>query len=263
MRYLNITKDRIEQRLSSFEDMREKEVKCQVVKNREIEALVWFVSLLTSLAIFLIGVMFLRGSIVIGSIDATDYTSTTSFYVIAISFIVMAWDVVYFLFLCELDIVEELHFKIARKKVFKNYYEKYKVDNLEDDNSLQRVLITIFREELLDDKSDIEIYQYLYERKMLRQEELNKIDNFLASNKINFERYVRALDYKLLSYIINPYRDEMKREIETVVANFYLEKDRAEQEEERARNMRKQKRELFIKKTNNFASLMLGKNLAM
>ena len=71
MSYLNITKDRIEQRLSSFEDMREKEVKCQVVKNREIEALVWFVSLLASLVIFLIGVMFLRHCIVIGSIDAT------------------------------------------------------------------------------------------------------------------------------------------------------------------------------------------------
>lgn len=32
MNYLNLTKDKIEQRLSSFEDMREKEVKCQVVK---------------------------------------------------------------------------------------------------------------------------------------------------------------------------------------------------------------------------------------
>ena len=55
----------------------------------------------------------------------------------------------------------------------------------------------------------------------------------------------------------------MKREIEEVVTNFYFEKDRAEQEEERARNMRKQKSELFIEKTNSFASSMLGKNLAM
>lgn len=31
MSYLKLTNDRIEQRLSSFEDMREKEVKCQVV----------------------------------------------------------------------------------------------------------------------------------------------------------------------------------------------------------------------------------------
>lgn len=53
MNYLNLTKDKIEQRLSSFEDMREKEVKCQVVKNRGIEASVWFVSLLASLVIFL------------------------------------------------------------------------------------------------------------------------------------------------------------------------------------------------------------------
>ena len=263
MSYLNITKNRIEQRLSSFEDMREKEVKCQVVKNREIEALVWFVSLLASLVIFLIGVMFLRHCIVIGSIDATYFTSATSFYVIGVSFIVMVVDVVYFLFLCELDIVEELHFKIARKKVFKSYCEKYKIDNLEDDNSLQKVLISVFREEFLDEKTDTEIYEYLYEHKMLRSEELAKIDNFLASNKINFERYVRALDYKLLSHIVNPYRDEMKREIEEVVTNFYFEKDRAEQEEERTRNMRKQKSELFIEKTNSFASSMLGKNLAM
>ena len=263
MNYLNLTKDKIEQRLSSFEDMREKEVKCQVVKNRGIEASVWFVSLLASLVIFLIGVMFLKHYIVIGSIDVTYFTSATSFYVIGISFIVMVVDVVYFLFLCELDIVEELHFKIARKKVFKSYCEKYKIDNLEDDNSLQKVLISLFEDEFLDNKTDTEIYQHLYEHRMLRSEELDKIDKFLASNNINFRDYALALDSELLSHIINPYRDEIKREIEEAVASFFLEKDRTKQEEERAKSLERQKQNLFIEKTNGFASSMLGKNLAI
>lgn len=55
----------------------------------------------------------------------------------------------------------------------------------------------------------------------------------------------------------------MKREIEGAIASFFLEKDRAKQEEERAKSLERQKQNLFIEKTNGFASSMLGKNLAM
>ena len=98
---------------------------------------------------------------------------------------------------------------------------------------------------------------------MLKPDELNKIDKFLASNNVNFRNYVLALDSELLAHIINPYRDEMKREIEDAVTSFFLEKDRAKQEEERAKSLERQKQNLFIKKTNGFASSMLGKNLAI
>ena len=98
---------------------------------------------------------------------------------------------------------------------------------------------------------------------MLRPEELKNIDKFLASNNINFRSYVLALDNELLAHIINPYRDEMKREIAEAITNFFLEKERAKQEKERAKRLESQKRNLFIEKTNSFASSMLGKNLAM
>ena len=55
----------------------------------------------------------------------------------------------------------------------------------------------------------------------------------------------------------------MKKEIEGAVANFFLEKDRTKQEEEKAKSLERQKQNLFIEKTNGFASSMLGKNLAM
>ena len=91
---------------------------------------------------------------------------------------------------------------------------------------------------------------------MLRPEELDKLDKFLESNKINFKDYVFALDK-------DPYRNEMKKEIEEAIASFFLEKDRVKQEEERTKSIERQKRNLFVERTNSFASSMLGKNLAM
>lgn len=147
--------------------------------------------------------------------------------------------------------------------LIKGYCQEYKVDNLEDDNSLQKILISIFADEFLEEKTDTEIYQYLYEHRMLKPKELDKIDKFLASNNVNFRSYVLALDSELKAHIINPYRDEIKREIEDAIASFFLEKDRAEQEEERAKSVERERHNLFVKKTNIFASSMLGKNLAM
>lgn len=59
------------------------------------------------------------------------------------------------------------------------------------------------------------------------------------------------------------YLNLTKREIEEAVASFFLEKDRTKQEEERAKSLERQKQNLFIEKTNGFASSMLGKNLAI
>jgi len=98
---------------------------------------------------------------------------------------------------------------------------------------------------------------------MLRPEELDKLDKFLASNNVNFRSYILALDSELLAHIVDPYRDEMKKEIKESVASFFLEKDRTKQEEERAKSLEIQKQNLFIEKTNGFASSMLGKNLAI
>lgn len=55
----------------------------------------------------------------------------------------------------------------------------------------------------------------------------------------------------------------MKKEIEEAITSFFLEKDRVKQEEEKTKSVETQKRNLFIEKTNGFASSMLGKNLAI
>ena len=166
-------------------------------------------------------------------------------------------------FIAYLEYKEERYFKYIYEKLCKGYCEQYKVNSLEDDSSLQKILISLFEDEFLDNKMDTEIYQYLYEHRMLRSEELDKLDKFLASNNVNFRDYVLALDSELLARIINPYRAEMKREIEDAITNFFLEKDREKQEEERAKSLERQKQNLFISKTNGFASSMLGKNLAI
>ena len=165
-------------------------------------------------------------------------------------------------FIAYLEYKEERYFKYIYEKLCKGYCEQYKVNSLEDDSSLQKILISLFEDEFLDNKTDTEIYQHLYEHRMLRSEELDKIDKFLASNNVNFRDYALALDSELLSHIINPYRDEIKREIEEAVTSFFLEKDRTKQEEERAKSEERQKQNLFIEKTNGFASSMLGKKFS-
>lgn len=258
MSYLNITKDKIEQRLSYFKDKIKDDAKYKVKKNIEsgkgIGCFTFFVSLII-----------LGFSVIIIANDLKDNTvvSTIAFYVSVISFIAFTGSMLFVFFIVYLECNEERYFKKIYQKLCKSCCKEYKVDSLEDNDSLQRILISLFEDEFLDNKTDTEIYQYLYEHSMLRPEELKKIDKFLASNNVNFRSYVLALDNELLAHIINPYRDEIKREIEDAIASFFLEKDRVKQEKERAKSIETQKRNLFIEKTNGFASSMLGKNLAM
>lgn len=257
MSYLNLTKDRIEQRLSYFRDKIRDDARYKVKENIEsgkgIGCFTFFVSLII-----------LGFSIIIAN-DLKDNTvvSSIAFYVGVISFIAFTGSMLFVFFIVYLECNEERYFKKIYQKLCKGYCEQYRVNNLEDDNSLQKILISIFVNEFLEEKTDTEIYQHLYEHRMLKPKELDKIDKFLASNNVNFRSYVLALDSELKAHIINPYRDEIKREIEDAITNFFLEKDRAKQEKERAKRLESQKRNLFIEKTNGFASSMLGKNLAM
>lgn len=257
MSYLNITKDKIEQRLSYFKDKMKDDAKYKVKENiksgKGIGCFTFFVSLI------------ILGFSVIIANDLKDNTvvSTIAFYVGVISFIAFTGSMLFIFYITYLECNEERYFKKIYQKLCKSCCKEYKVDSLEDNDSLQRILISLFEDEFLDNKTDTEIYQYLYEHSMLRPEELKKIDKFLASNNVNFRSYVLALDNELLAHIINPYRDEMKIEIVEAITNFFLEKDRAKQEKERAKRLESQKRNLFIEKSNGFASSMLGKNLAM
>ena len=258
MSYLNLTKDRIEQRLSFFRDKIYDEAKYKVKDNIEsgkgIGCFTFFVSLIVLGFSAIISIDFKENNAVV---------STIAFYVGVISFITFTSSMLFVFYIVYLEYNEVRYFKKIYQKLYKGYCEQYKVNSLEDDNSLQKILISFFEDEFLDNNTDTEIYQHLYEHRMLRPEELKNIDKFLASNNVDFRNYVLALDSELLAHIIKPYRDEMKKEIEEAVAGFFLEKDRAKQEEERAKSVENQKRNLFIEKTNGFASSMLGKNLAM
>lgn len=257
MSYLNITKNKIEQRLSYFRDKIKDEAKNKVEENIECHKSV--VCFTFSISLIILGV----SRIISIHYNDSALVSTISFYVGVISFMAFTGSILFAFFIYYLESNKERYLERIYKKVCKGYCEKYKVDNLENNNNLQKILISIFADEFLEEKTDTEIYQHLYEHRMLKPKELDKIDKFLASNNVNFRSYILALDNELLAHIINPYRDEMKKEIEETVASFFLEKDRVKQEEEKAKSIETQKRNLFIEKTNGFASSMLGKNLAM
>ena len=257
MSYLNITNDKIEQRLSYFKDKIYDDAKYKVKENIARQGTIGCFA-------FFISLIILGFSAIISIADEVSALGhTIALHVGVISFITFTSSVLFVFFIAYLEYKEERYFKYIYEKLCKGYCEQYKVNSLEDDSSLQKILISLFEDEFLDNKMDTEIYQYLYEHRMLRSEELDKIDKFLASNNVNFRSYVLALDSELLAHIIDPYREEIKREIEDAVASFFLEKDRTKQEEERAKSLERQKQNLFIEKTNGFASSMLGKNLAI
>lgn len=257
MSYLNITNDKIEQRLSYFKDKIYDDAKYKVKENITRQGTIGCFAFFISLIILGFSAIFFVAD------EVSAFGHTIAFYVGVISFITFTSSMLFVFYTAYLEYKEERYFKYIYQKLCKGYCEQYRVSNLEDDNNLRKILISFFEDEFLDNKMDAEIYQHLYEHRMLRSEELDKIDKFLASNNVNFRSYVLALDSELLSHIINPYRDEMKREIEDAVVSFFLEKDRTKQEEERAKSLERQKQNLFIEKTNGFASSMLGKNLAI
>ena len=257
MRYLNITKDKIEQRLSYFRDKIKDDAKYKVKENIECQKSV--VCSTFSISLIILGV----SRIISIHYNDSALVSTISFYVGVISFMAFTGSILFAFFIYYLESSKERYLERIYKKVCKGYCEEYKVNNLENDNSLQKILISIFADEFLEEKTDTEIYQYLYEHRMLKPKELDKIDKFLASNKINFRSYVLALDSELKAHIVYPYKDEMKREIDEAIAGFFLEKDREKQEKEKAKSIENQKRNLFVEKSNGFASSMLGKNLAI
>lgn len=257
MNYLNLTTDKIEQRLSYFKDKIYDDAKYKVKENITRQGTIGCFA-------FFISLIILGFSVIIAIADEVSALGhTIAFYIGVISFITFTGSMLFVFYTAYLEYKEERYFGKIYQKLCKRYCEEYKVASLEDDNSLRKILISLFEDEFLEEKTDTEIYQHLYEHRMLKPDELNKIDKFLASNNVNFRDYALALDSELLSYIINPYRDEIKREIEEAVASFFLEKDRTKQEEERAKSLERQKQNLFIEKTNGFASSMLDKNLAI
>lgn len=257
MSYLNLTKDKIEERLSFFKDKIYDDAKYKVKENITRQGTIGCFA-------FFISLIILGFSAIIAIADEVSALGhTIAFYIGVISFITFTGSMLFVFYTAYLEYNEVRYFKKIYQKLCKGYCEQYRVSNLEDNDNLRKILISFFEDEFLDNKMDTEIYQYLYEHRILRSEELDKLDKFLASNNVNFRSYVLALDSELLAHIVDPYRAEMKREIEDAVASFFLEKDRAKQEEERARSLERQKQNLFIEKTNSFASSMLGKNLAM
>ena len=257
MSYLNITNDKVEERLSFFKDKIYDDAKYKVKENITRQGTIGCFAFFISLIILGFS------AIITISDEVSALGHTIAFYIGVISFITFMGSMLFVFYTAYLEYNEVRYFKKIYQKLCKGYCEQYRVSNLEDNENLRKILISFFEDEFLDNKMDTEIYQYLYEHRMLKPEELDKLDKFLASNNVNFRDYVLALDSELLAHIINPYRDEMKREIEDAVASFFLEKDRIKQEEERAKSLERQKQNLFIEKTNGFASSMLGKNLAM
>lgn len=257
MSYLNITNDRIEQRLSYFKDKIYDDAKYKVKENITRQGTIGCFTFFVSLTVLGFSAIIFIDS------NSTALLKTIAFYIGVISFITFNSSMLFVFYTAYLEYNEERYFKRIYQKLCKGYCEQYRVDSLEDDNNLQKILISFFEDEFLDNNTDTEIYQHLYEHRMLKPEELKKIDKFLASNKVDFRSYVLALDSELLAHIIKPYRDEMKKEIKDAIISFFLEKDRAKRKEDRAKSLEKQKRNLFIEKTNGFASSMLGKNLAI
>lgn len=175
MSYLNLTKDKIEERLSFFKDKIKDEAKNKVEENIECQKSV--VCSTFSISLIILGV----NRIISIYYNDSALVSTISFYVGVISFMAFTGSILFAFFIYYLESNKERYLERIYKKVCKGYCEEYKVDNLEDNDSLQKILTSIFAGELLEEKTDTEIYTHLYEHRMLKPEQLDKIDKFLES----------------------------------------------------------------------------------
>jgi hypothetical protein len=160
------------------------------------------------------------------------------------------------------------------KKAYKQICDKYEISELESNNAIGYILAKKLKDDLIYNKANVSFYQYLYENKALKEEEMKKIKDFLKANNKSFSEYVIAINSEILIHILAPYKEEMAKEIDNVIVNFLKEMEEEEQraieeeqrvikEQNRVKELENKKRTLFTSNSNTLASSMLGKNIAV
>lgn len=190
MSYLNITKTKLEERFFYRKNRIKEEIKERLLKNhKEQES---FFSGLLLIATF--------GAIVCNSVmggfdikDEDKIISTICSFGFYICLALIVISITYSsIFSFRKDKIEDGEINPESsfyKKGYKQICDKYEVGELESNNAIGYILAKKLKDDLIYNKANVSFYQYLYENKALKEEEMNKIKEFLKMNNKNFVEY--------------------------------------------------------------------------
>lgn len=110
--------------------------------------------------------------------------------------------------------------------------------------------------------SNIELLKTLYEKSLLKRNQKEQIEQFLAKNGKTIVDYLNLLGDKNLSILAQPYREQIDKDINEAVESYFIGKNRELELQIMAENSKKSDEERFKEDCLNFFYSTMPKNIA-
>lgn len=110
--------------------------------------------------------------------------------------------------------------------------------------------------------SNIELLKTLYEKSLLKRDQKEQIEQFLAKNGKTIVDYLNLLGDKNLSILAQPYREQIDKDINEAVESYFIGKNRELELQIMAENSKKSDEERFKEDCLNFFYSTMPKNIA-
>lgn len=110
--------------------------------------------------------------------------------------------------------------------------------------------------------SNIELLKTLYEKSLLKRDQKEQIEQFLAKNGKTIVDYLNLLGDKNLSILAQPYREQIDKDINEAVESYFIGKNRELELQIMAENSKKSDEEKFKEDCLKFFYSTMPKNIA-
>ena len=110
--------------------------------------------------------------------------------------------------------------------------------------------------------SNIELLKTLYEKSLLKRDQKEQIEQFLAKNGKTIVDYLNLLGDKNLSILTQPYREQIDKDINEAVESYFIGKRKELELQIMAENSKKSDEEKFKEDCLKFFYSTMPKNIA-
>ena len=139
--------------------------------------------------------------------------------------------------------------------------KKYLTKHLKfDTKNIKEAMIEKLTSFYLPD-NNIELLKALYEKSLLKKDQKEKIEKFLAKKSKTIVDYLNSLGDENLTILAQPYREQMNKDIDEAIENYFIGKSRDLELQIMAENNRKSDEERFREDCLNFFYSTMPKNL--
>ena len=143
------------------------------------------------------------GFIFVFYLIAADGNSTATYF---ISLLILLISLI--LFACISQVIQD---KVER---FEKAREEF------SDEEIKPIMQKIMTEKYLP-SNDIALFAMLYHNNRLREEQKEKLDSFLANKNKKIENYLYSLEYRELKFLTEPYRKEIKAQLDNLFKSYF------------------------------------------